>query len=245
MGGGPLEGGVHVTHREGTLDAGDDPSGRMAEPDVDGEETVDPLDETALGHRVAAAAYFLGRLEEDGEPTLEVARLHALEDGEPPRHVDVVSARVHRAVDLRAEPLAGGNVLHVVGLLDEQRVDVDAKPDRGAVTAVEGRHAAGDATGGALEDVLAGTPLPSAFDPWVVGVVLEHGHPVVGIVCLPPDREFVDADPFDLLDEPMGGVELAPAGLRMAMEPATQFDQPIRDGPCHVLPWLAEGFKRA
>jgi hypothetical protein len=166
--------------------------------------------EPTLGHRASTAAQLLCGLKKDHEPPLEVARSDRLEDGDPPCHVDVVTAGVHRAVYGGAEPGLGRSVVLVGRLRDQETVDVHPQADRRSRTAVEDGDAPGDAAAGAFEDVGTHVALPRSLDPRLDRLRVGDGHAVGRIVRLSSDRQLVDPDGLDLLDESGRRLELAP-----------------------------------
>ena len=84
---------------------------------------AEALHQAVLDHRVAAAAAFLGRLEDHHRRAVEIARLGEIFRGAQQHGgVPVMAAGMHLAGDL-------GRVGHVGRLLDRQRVHVGAQAD--------------------------------------------------------------------------------------------------------------------
>jgi len=122
--------------------------------------------------------------------------------------VDIVAAGVHRPVDLGTEPLVGGRVVGSGRLLDEQPVDVDAKPDRGPLAAVEHGDGPGVSAGHAVKQFAVRSVVPGALDPRAQ-ISVGNCHAVARIVRVRADGEFVDTYRPDLDDERRRREELA------------------------------------
>ena len=84
---------------------------------------AEALDQPVLDHRLAAAAAFLGRLEDDHRRAVEIPRLGEIaRRAEEHRGVAVMAAGMHPPVDRRGVGLAGR-------LAQRQRVHVGAQAD--------------------------------------------------------------------------------------------------------------------
>jgi len=194
----------------------------MVQADVDRVEVVYVVEVARLRHRLAARDLLFARLEEHLEGAGKVGVEHRVEGPEPHRRVRVVAAGVHVPLPLRAEPLGGGDVVGVFGLGHRERVDVDPESDYGAGAALGNRDAAGVSARKMVDDLRVRTRIAGPLFPLGQLLVVGDVHAVVGRQRVRADVEVREVALAKLFDDPSGSVELAPSGLRVAVQVAAE-----------------------
>ncbi len=202
--------------RQRRVVAGDDRPGRLVQPHVNREQTVDVVEVARFGHRLAAATPFLGRLKEQFERAVEAAVGERARHTEPDGGVCVVAAGVHLPRMAAREPLGRRPVVVVHRLLSFQRVDVGPEPDRRAVAERLGRYHARDVAH-RLEVLRRRPLLAGAFARCGELVGRRHAHPRVGVDRLRAEKHLV-SERLELGGEQRRGAELLPAALGVSVK---------------------------
>ena len=145
----------------------------------------------------------------------------------------VVPAGVHRLAGFRSKPLGDRQVSFPIGFVDKQPVDVDSEADRRPFAPVENGDDARVAAVHPIEQVGIDAALAGALFPVGEALVRRNRHPVSRVVRPGADRELVDADRPEFLDESARRMELTPRRFGIAMEVTTEVREAFSYRLCH------------